>query len=239
MTQTPAGWYPDPFSGHPGQPAPLRYWDGWRWTGHVYPHPMDPPPYTGPELSPVPTTPDGVRLSGWWRRVGAHAIDSLLISVFTSIVTIPLQLRAWEEMNGLIGRFRDGVDGSHAPPDVGTLFHEYFEILRPVLAWSGIAGFVAWAVYNLLMLRFEGATVGKMAAGICVRLRERPGQLPWSVIFVRVLVQHGVLLTAAVVPLLYLALSWFPYLDSLWPLWDKKRQALHDKAARTNVVLVR
>jgi uncharacterized RDD family membrane protein YckC len=47
-----------------------------------------------------------------------------------------------------------------------------------------------------------------------------------------------VLLTA-VVPFVYLALAWFPYLDSLWPLWDKKNQALHDKVARTNVVVVR
>ena len=29
------------------------------------------------------------------------------------------------------------------------------------------------------------------------------------------------------------------FIDLLWPLWDKKRQALHDKAARTVVVDVR
>jgi uncharacterized RDD family membrane protein YckC len=27
-------------------------------------------------------------------------------------------------------------------------------------------------------------------------------------------------------------------LDNLWPLWDRKRQALHDKAAGTNVVML-
>jgi uncharacterized RDD family membrane protein YckC len=26
------------------------------------------------------------------------------------------------------------------------------------------------------------------------------------------------------------------YLDDLWPLWDAKKQALHDKVASTNVV---
>jgi uncharacterized RDD family membrane protein YckC len=25
-------------------------------------------------------------------------------------------------------------------------------------------------------------------------------------------------------------------IDMLWPLWDDKKQALHDKVARTNVV---
>ena len=39
--------------------------------------------------------------------------------------------------------------------------------------------------------------------------------------------------------MLYLVLSWFPYLDNLYPLWDRRRQAIHDKAAKTNVVLDR
>lgn len=34
----PAGWYPDPTS-VPGQPRPLRWWDGTRWSPHVA-HPM-------------------------------------------------------------------------------------------------------------------------------------------------------------------------------------------------------
>jgi uncharacterized RDD family membrane protein YckC len=88
------------------------------------------------------------------------------------------------------------------------------------------------------MLRFKSATLGKMVLHLQVRLRDRPGRLPWSAIGLRVLVQWGYLLTA-VVPVLYLAMFWYPYLDCLWPLWDKQRQALHDKAARTNVVQIR
>jgi len=43
----------------------------------------------------------------------------------------------------------------------------------------------------------------------------------------------------AVVPLVGL-LGWvYSLLDDLWPLWDGQRQALHDKAARTNVVRTR
>jgi len=30
-----------------------------------------------------------------------------------------------------------------------------------------------------------------------------------------------------------------PLIDGVWPLWDSKRQALHDKIADTNVVLGR
>jgi uncharacterized RDD family membrane protein YckC len=103
------------------------------------------------------------------------------------------------------------------------------------MTWMLLATFVASMIYGGVMLRLKGATLGKLALGISVRLRERPGQLPWSAILTRQLVQHGVMLTA-VLPLLYLCASWFVYLDDLYPLLDKNRQALHDKAARTNVV---
>jgi uncharacterized RDD family membrane protein YckC len=33
-----------------------------------------------------------------------------------------------------------------------------------------------------------------------------------------------------------LVLSWLPLLDGLWPLWDKRNQALHDKVANTVVI---
>ena len=237
MTQIPAGWYPDPSPQQQGQTPLQRYWDGRLWTNHVQPaYPMDPTPYAG--LAHWPTTPDGVPLAGWWRRVGAHIIDNLLVGVVGSFLTIPLQLRLAEDSDDLMRRFEAEAARSETTPDFGTFFGDVIDILLPFLTWSLIATFVIWAVYSSLMLRFKGATVGKMTLGIAVRLRERPGQLPWSNILQRVFVQQGVLLTV-VVPVLYLALLWFPYLDVLWPLWDKKKQALHDKAARTNVVVVR
>ena len=41
------------------------------------------------------------------------------------------------------------------------------------------------------------------------------------------------------VPVVSLVTGLLPILDGLWPLWDSKRQALHDKLAGTNVVLRR
>jgi hypothetical protein len=43
----------------------------------------------------------------------------------------------------------------------------------------------------------------------------------------------------SVVPLVGLLGSAYSLLDDLWPLWDGRRQALHDKVARTNVVRTR
>jgi uncharacterized RDD family membrane protein YckC len=239
MSQPPPGWYPDPFPQQLGQPPMQRFWDGQAWTGHVYPAP---PRAASPHLisggPPQPTTPDGVPLSGWWLRVGAYAIDSVMISGVGFIATVPQYVRMQADALDLMRRFESEISRAETrstTPHLGAYLRDYLDLLLPVFTWSLLATFVAWMVYGSLMLRFKGATLGKMALGIRVRLRERPGPMPWSAIFVRLLVQQGVLLTAPL-PLLYFALSWFPYLDNLYPLWDKHRQAIHDKAAKTNVV---
>ncbi|WP_081795016.1 RDD family protein [Nocardioides sp. URHA0020] len=54
----------------------------------------------------------------------------------------------------------------------------------------------------------------------------------------RWLTQFGPSLLGAVPYVRYLP-SVYSLLDGLWPLWDGKRQALHDKAARPNVVRTR
>ena len=82
-----------------------------------------------------------------------------------------------------------------------------------------------------------------------MRLRERPGRLPWFTIGIRLGLQTilpwlaliAALLSgsAAATVLLYLAAMGFYLLDALWATWNKKRQCLHDIAARTNVVKTR
>ena len=235
MTQVPPGWYPDPSPPQPGRLPQQRYWDGRHWTGHVSPA-VAATPYGGP--GPGPTTPDGVPLSGWWPRVAAYLIDGLLVGTASSLLTIPQQVRLQEDLDAVTRRYQADLAGPGGAVDPASFFRDFMDLLVPVLVWSTLAAFLVWAVYSSLMLRFKGATVGKLALGIAVRLRDRPGRLPWSAILLRLLVQQGVLLTAFL-PVLYLSLFWFPYLDSLWALWDAKRQALHDKAARTNVVVVR
>ena len=238
MSHPPAAWYPDPYPPGAGQPRLLRYWDGRGWTAHV--HPAAPMPGRAhPVVAPAarPTTPDGAPLAEWWQRLCAYLIDSPIVTVVAVTATFPLMVDMQARLSDLLTRLESDLSRSAEPPNMLGYLRDCIEILVPPFIGWMIATLVVFAVYSSLMLRFKGATLGKMALGIGVRLRERPGRLPWSAILLRVVVQQGVLLTA-VLPLLYLALSWFPYLDAGWMLWDDKRQALHDKAAKTNVVTV-
>ena len=77
-----------------------------------------------------------------------------------------------------------------------------------------------------------------MALGISVRLRERPGNPTLLVALKRQLIYVGTSLLS-LVPGIGAAAVIIKLLNLLWPLWDDKRQALHDKIATTNVVVQR
>ena len=102
----------------------------------------------------------------------------------------------------------------------------------------GLIYLVVGFVYQVGFLMAVQATPGKLLLGLRVRLRERPGRLPFWSVLLRWFSQSGYSILS-VVPILgsFLGLYWL--VDHLWPLWDGKKQAIHDKLARTNVVRVR
>ena len=65
-----------------------------------------------------------------------------------------------------------------------------------------------------------------------MRLRERPGRLPLGSVLLRQVIWAAGNPGPSIFALAGL-------LDALWPLWDDKRQALHDKLAKTQVVRTR
>ena len=93
-------------------------------------------------------------------------------------------------------------------------------------------------IYQVGFLRWRAATPGKLMLGLRVRLREQPGPLSWDTILRRWVSQFGPNLLS-LIPVLGLVAGLYPWVDGLWPLWDERRQALHDKFARTNVVRTR
>ena len=242
MTQIPAGWYPDPDTSNPQAPRGQRYWDGQQWTTHVAP----PPGAAGPGMPPyapmpaaaggpvVATTPDGQVLSGWWRRVGAYLIDWLIIGLVSMLVGWRWMSQIFTAYGDLVREAMRAADKGQPVPSSTSLMSE---VLVPILVVSLIAVAVNF-VYNVAFLKWKAATPGKLALGLRIRLRERPGPLSWSTVLLRWLGQEWYRVVG-LVPMVGGFLGLYMLVDDLWPLWDDKKQALHDKVAKTNVVRVR
>jgi uncharacterized RDD family membrane protein YckC len=268
MMEEPAGWYRDPAPANRGEPTTVRYWDGQAWTTQVKPasraqrqawQAEDVATYHARAAEQAElgygevatrlrhdvvleasrdVAPDGQPLAGWWARVGAYLLDGLLLTVLEIVC-------GWRFLSGIVDGFRgvaqQAVDAARAgvqPPSSDQLGSQLVSAV-----WPAVLGFLAVCLvvrflYGAGFLKAFQATPGQMALGLQVRLRARPGVLPWSTVLARWFTQNlGTFV--AFVPLVGM-LAWvYSVLDDLWPLWDGKRQALHDKAARTNVVRVR
>jgi uncharacterized RDD family membrane protein YckC len=263
------GWHPDPVPPQPGQPAQLRYWDGTRWTEHTSPaqalaageadaapayegvygmapsqpgqesYPAYPsyPSYPSYPAAPggvyggAPTTPDGVPLAGWWWRVLAVIIDGIFLGVILAILSFPWFRDVFESYRDW---FDEAMDSGSSNPDTSQLQSDIAGPLAIISLISLALGFL----YNVGFLMWKQATPGKLVLGLRVRLRERPGPMPIGTVLLRWVGQYGVGLLS-LVPLAGCLTFVYTLLDYLWPLWDDKKQAIHDKIAKTNVVRVR
>lgn len=238
-----AGWYDDPRDA-----GGLRYWDGSAWTEHVAPKQQvptpaqwtypgapppheqtwqygarQPPPWTG-TAAPTkgPRTPDGVVITTWLKRLAARLLDG----VFVFVIALPLNAY-------FIYRYAQALSD-----ELNSTTAPSFLPSNEVLKWEISMALVLLAVqvvYEALSLRRWSATPGKRVVGISVRRLGSPGRLSWQVIGRRVAFIYGVG-ALSLVPLLSYLLVIVWLLDYLWPLWDKPRQALHDKFAGTVVV---
>ena len=224
MTQTSGGWFRDPYPAAPGDPPRLRYWDGEVWTEHV----------TDPQapVYDVPSTPDGEPLAGWWSRAWAQVIDTLVMLVVVVLVSVPY----WGRIGDAFSDYLDEMERAEATGAPAPSQLDLQASLGSALVVISILTLLFNLLYNVGFLRWKGATPGKMALGLGVRLRERPGTMPWSTILLRWGTQFGIPQLLGLVPVVGFTGRLFTVLDYLWPLWDSKRQALHDKVASTNVV---
>jgi uncharacterized RDD family membrane protein YckC len=108
----------------------------------------------------------------------------------------------------------------------------------PILAIGLISAAIDFS-YHVGFLMWKQATPGKLILGLRVRRRDVAGPMPLGTVLLRWVTQFGPALVLGFVPYLGNVGSLYNLLDGAWPLWDSKRQALHDKAAKTNVVRVR
>lgn len=220
----PPGWYPDP-RGAPGQSPLVRYWDGAQWTDHTA-------AWQPVGAKPSSVTPDGEPLADYGQRVGAFLIDSIAVGILGTLIAFPWVLQIFDVFADY---FRDAVDaaetGRSSTLDAWDL---QVEMLGPLIVIS-LIGVAVGFVYHVGFLMWRQATPGKLMLGLRVRRRDAAGPMPLRTVLLRWLAQFGPSVLGAV-PVLGWASGLYPWLDNLWPLADDKRQALHDKAAGTNVV---
>jgi uncharacterized RDD family membrane protein YckC len=214
MGQQPPGGYPPQGppqgGGYPpqgGQPPPGQY------------PPQGPPPGQYPGQQPYqqmqPMSPQGRPLAEWWKRLLAYLLDSLVVGVPATIIMAAIGVGAFA-----------GSD-LECDPVTGVCTGDTTGFFVVYLTSYLVVGVLAFAYLTFMNGSERGQTVGKMALKIQVRDEVTGGPLGYG--------------KAAVRTLIYLVLSLFTcgigfLLDGLWPLWDPKRQALHDKPAGSLVV---
>jgi uncharacterized RDD family membrane protein YckC len=181
--------------------------------------------------SQAPTTPDGVLLSGWWKRVGARAIDSIIVW----IMALPLTLGPLEQIGTVFSDYIQAIMAAVETGSTTTPPQPTAELTGPILQYS-LTVLAVYLVYEIALLTMTGATIGKRILGISVRLRDKPGPPPLVAVLKRTAVKEGGNIIGSV-PVLGVFGSLFGLLDALWPLWDDKKQAIHDRVGATNVVV--
>ncbi|MFW6598624.1 RDD family protein [Propionibacteriaceae bacterium Y2011] len=249
----PGGWYADPVD-----EARERYWDGWQWSrqtreaearhGRTRPVAAEPTPapagqnapgargagnppevQVGGDGRPVAQTmtADGVRLAGWWHRAGAILIDWLLVGLIINLSLMSIYLRVSERLQPLMEQmFTEALEGRAVTPlNVAEVMSAQEQlIISMVTVGIGLC-------YNALLLKWRGATVGKMITGLRVvptgEGRAVPG-LTWRAAVLRAVIwvvpaQHACLLPVRVI-------------DVVMPVRHPLRQALHDMVAGTQVI---
>ncbi|MGI9647707.1 MAG: RDD family protein [Acidimicrobiia bacterium] len=165
-------------------------------------------------MEPIPEQPSnetGYDLASVGSRLGARAIDVLI--GFAAYAAVILFAVAFYDIE------LDVADAETIEVSGGAAF---------LISWGAV---VLWAIYEVLLTRSQGQTVGKMVAKIRVVSAARDGQVPWGTAAVRwgVLAVPMTLIPGPIGLLVFVVVgSWF--------IWDKKVQGLHDKAAGTYVV---
>ncbi len=219
-----AGWeQPGGAGGGWSQPGPAA--GGWGTTTAPPTWSSGPPAAWGgyPGAQPYPgsqwaTTagpgygPNGERLAEWWQRALAKLLDVVVVAIPGFIL---FAIVALDEI-------RDNLDAGDSSFEVSV-------------GGRSLAGQFLWGVIGLLyfaLLNGRGQTLGKMVLGIKV-VRADNGAPPGTG---KGFARHIIQFLAWFLSCLGMA---FVLLDSLWPLWDKQRQALHDKVGGTLVVRAR
>jgi len=188
-------------------------------------------------------TADGVPLAGWWWRVLAAILDSVILGVI-AIFYLPLIPNLFSGMTAWV---QDAMNAALSGATTMPSYTDPAYHLQSALLTMGLAELAVACVYVALMLGFAGATLGQMACGLRVvpvdhgnaARRLPPYHVVMRLLFYTALPAalsySGYTGLAIAGTLSSIALT-YQVLNYLWALWDPKSQCIHDKLARTQVV---
>jgi uncharacterized RDD family membrane protein YckC len=216
---------PDPasYAPPPAPPAPAYGYGAPPAGPPPYGYAPPPPPYAVPPPYRFVDPVTGRPLADWWKRFVAYLLDGLILAVPTWILEITVFSIA------IPFSVQQGTC-SQSPPfqqctqtfNGGAFIGSFLGLAALVLALQGL--------YFVLMVGGRrGQTVGMMALGIAVRDAEADTSIGYGRAVVRYLVIFALALFCFIAQVI----------DFLSPLWDARRQAWHDHAARSVVTDLR
>jgi uncharacterized RDD family membrane protein YckC len=174
------------------------------------------------------TTPDGVPLALPGLRLVARMLDTLITSALTAAAGAYYLARMWHLAEPQVTAAAAGTPGA----DPYALLDD--PAFTGVMLRYTFVGLLVGGVYSVAFTHLLGGTVGKLMVGIRVRSWDEPGRPTWGQALARWLTREVVAqITLAGIGSVY----WI--MDSVWLLWDPRRQCLHDKIPGTVVVRYR
>lgn len=196
--------------------------------GNAPPPPSPPPAASGPPAFPAQSQypaggppPSGTLADApfatWGIRVGGYLIDTVIFLVVLVVLFILFRHSNTLEVH-LMARRGNGTQRRHFSTVPFLITGVLYIVYGTVLCGSS-----------------RGQTVGMMAVGVRAVREGSLGTLGYGRALARAVVE-GVL---RLVDLVFFVLGLVWLLDMLFPLWDKKRQTLHDKVAGSVVLRLR
>jgi len=194
--------------------------------GNAPPAPPVPPPVPpGPAAAPPPFPAPGVPFAppgnfaaapqaayaSWGLRLGGWLIDAVILIVVQFVVA------------ALLPKHGAGVVRWTMRAHNGMVRHNHLSFLA-----LGITAVVAIIYATVLFGGKRGQTVGMMAVGVRGLSGDHGGPVGYGRAFWRSLLEQVFRVTIII---------WI--VDMLFPLWDSRRQTLHDKAVGSVVVRAR
>jgi uncharacterized RDD family membrane protein YckC len=193
--------------------------------GNAPPPPPPPPAAPGPPAFPTggqvqggdPTQLGAAPYATWGIRVGGYLIDTVIFAVVLIVLLVVFRHSNTLEVHLMARR--------------GTTQQK-----RHISALPFVITAVLYVAYGTVLCGSKrGQTVGMMAVGLRAVRDGSFEVLGYGRALVRAVVE-GVL---RLIELLFILLGVIWLLDMLFPLWDAKRQTLHDKVAGSVVVRLR